>query len=254
MRKNLLLIVICVILMVLHCKNCIAQTPYPEVNFEDYSTLVKISGKTPTIVDFVNDYLANPEDELTGALSEMWKRQRSSKAQKDKGDKVIVDVKNGYVRFENAEEYDCKELSVTEFCFWNCSGGEYIVVANNTYLFIDGAAREGQYCGLSLSLYSKKKRLITAMGTEDLGLETLFEQETVTSGYDSKKGYYIEYPDGKRILMNEKEYFAWLEKKPVRVWNLPRYGKDLVLKLYSKDKVLKQKTFIWDGLHFKEIK
>ena len=240
------------------CSALFAQKTYPKEwdEYEDWDPRISFKGTNPTIVDFVNNFLAEPEDELSGGLSDMWTKYRKGKPQ-DKGDTVIVDIRNGYVCFKDWTEYDGgKSFSKTEICYWNCSDGKHKLVAFSNDLWSDGKWVNGQYCGISFFLYNNAQRRMTVIsnsGGEELGAVVKTGREGEISGYDATaKTYYAEL-DGKRTNMTEEEFFKFIDERPVVTYSLPRTGKTLKA-IINTPSTHKEVLFQWDGMYFHPAK
>ena len=70
-------------------------------------------------------------------------------------------------------------------------------------------------------------------------------------GYSSDfKSFFIAYSEPERIIkMTEEEYNKWYEVKPDVIFELPRMGKDIVVKTYEGNKITPL-TLKWDGMKF----
>lgn len=234
-----------------------AQKTYPKDwdTYEDWEPQVIFKGQSPTIVDFVNNFLAEPEDELFGGLSEMWNKHRSGKPQ-EKGDTVIVDVRNGYVCFKNHTDngYE-KSYSKTEICYWNCSDGKHKLVAFSNDLFSDGKWIDGQYSGVSFYLYNNAKRRMTMVSNngEELGIVVKTGREGEISGYDATNKTFFAELNGKRKNMTEEEYNKFVDERPVVTHSLPRTGKTFKA-IINTPSTHKEVLFQWDGMYFHPAK
>lgn len=234
-----------------------AQKTYPKdwESFEEGDPQMAFKGKSPTIVDFVNNFLAEPEDELFGGLSEMWEKYRKGKPQ-DKGDTVIVDIRNGYVCFkEHTEDSYAKSYSKTEICYWNCSDGKHKLVAFSNDLWSDGKWVDGQYTGTSFYLYNIAKRGLTMVSNtgEELGIVVKTGWESEISGYDADKKTYFVQLNGKRKNMTKEEYHKFIDERPVVTYSLPRTGKNLIAYINTPSS-RKKVIFEWDGMYFHPAK
>jgi len=240
------------------CSALSAQKTYPK-DWETYEVgdpQVTFKGKSPTIVDFVNNYLAEPEDELFGALSDMWKKYRKGKPQ-DQGDTLIVDIRNGYVCFKDWSDVndDDRSLSLTEMCYWNCSDGKHKLVAFTNNYWGDGKWIDGQYTGISFCLYNIAKRTLTMVSNtgEELGIVVKTGRESEISGYDAENKTYFAQVNGKRKNMTEKEYHKFIDERPVITYSLPRTGKTMKAIINTPSKH-KEVLFEWDGMYFHPAK
>lgn len=226
--------------------NCSFAQVYPSFDDDSYVESVKLKGQKPTIVDFVNNYLSDAEGDLGAHLSDMWDNYKAGKPQ-EKGMKVIVDVRNGYARFE--ENYtDANELSVTEMCYWNCSDGKHKILAFSNSLFADGKFVEGQYTGTVFWLYENSTRRLMQIGASEIGAEVESGVEHITSGYDGKNWYYEK--GGKKTVLTQEEYDTWYaDTHPVIIYHLPQVGKEMKVEFWTPKRV-KIKVLTWDGLKF----
>lgn len=240
------------------CSTLSAQKTYPKDWDEtaDWDTHVTFKGQKPTIVDFVNNYLKEPEDELFGGLSEMWNKYRKGKPQ-DKGDTLIVDVRNGYVCFKDWFDIDDddRSLSLTEMCYWNCSDGKHKLVAFTNNYWWDGKWIDGQYTGISFCLYNNTKRTLTMVSNngEELGIAVKTGRENEISGYDADKKTYFAELNGKRVNMTKEEYHKFIDERPVITYSLPRTGKNLIVYINTPSS-RKKVIFEWDGMYFHPAK
>ena len=239
------------------CSALFAQKTYPKEwdEYEDWDPRISFKGTNPTIVDFVNNFLAEPEDELSGGLSDMWTKYRKGKPQ-DKGDTVIVDIRNGYVCFkEHTDDEYSKTYAKTEICYWNCSDGKHKVVAFSHDLWSDGRWVEGQYSGLTFFVYNNAKRRMTMASNtgEELGVVVKTGREGEISGYDSSTKMYFAELDGKRTNMTEEEYNKFVDERPVVTISLPRTGKTLKA-IINTPSTRKEVLFQWDGMYFHPAK
>lgn len=223
-----------------------AQT-YPKFDEDAYIENLKFSGQRPTIVDFVNNFLNEPEEELLGSLSQMWDNYKAGKAQL-KGDKVTADTRNGFVKFERqSEDEDSKYLSVTEMCYWNCSDGLHKIVAMTNNLYVDGKFVDGQFTGTSFMLYENSTRRWMTISGEDIGAY-FYPEIDYTSGFDGKD-WYVER-NGHKTIMTEEEYVRWTEDNvPVVIVHLPQKGKNIIVEYWTPKRSV-TKVWAWDGLRF----
>lgn len=234
-----------------------AQKTYPKDwdAYDEWDPQITFKGKSPTIVDFVNNFLAEPEDELSGCLSEMWEKYRKGKPQ-EKGDTVIVDIRNGYVCFkDHTDDSYSKSYSKTEICYWNCSDGKHKLVAFSNDLWSDGRWIEGQYCGISFYVYNNTKRRMTMVYNtgEDIGIVVKTGRESEISGYDADSKTYFAELNGKRKNMTEEEYHKFIDERPVITFALPRTGKTLKA-IINTPSTHKEVLFEWDGMYFHPAK
>ena len=109
-----------------------------------------------SISDFVSWMLAEPEDELSGPLSEAWDLYRKNKPL-GKGTTIVLDEKNGYFRYELdfdkvyeiEEDVLTESVIIVEMCVWNCADGKHKLFAENIYSVEKGKPHaDGQYDGI----------------------------------------------------------------------------------------------------------
>lgn len=203
--------------------------------------------KNPSIVDFVSMMVSEPEDELMGALNDMWERYLAHKPQEGQNN-LVVDKKNGFVRFEDNYP-ESESQSITEICYWNCDDKRHKLVAFTNRLFQEGKPVEGQYTGTSFVLYDKEEQVFTPIDNDEVGAdESLFVPYTCY-GFDGDD-YFVEDKKGVRTIMTEEEYYQWIENRPIPVILLPQHGKDIQVKTYSGKKVIEERKLVWDGGKF----
>lgn len=223
-----------------------AQSVYPPFDEDSYVEQVKIKGQKPTIADFVNNLLKEPEDELFGHLSEMWERHLAGKPQK-KNNTITVDIPHGYVKFESRIPED-NIVDTSEMCYWNCSDGKHKIVAFSNYLYVDGKFIQGQYTGVSFFLYENATRRLQTIAKEDIGAVDKFEPEWVLSGFDGENWY--KEVNGEKIIMTKEAYDEWHDNYfPIVMYHLPQTGKDIVLENWTPKKTV-MKVLSWDGVRF----
>lgn len=234
-----------------------AQNAYPEEDDENYGSWtyeVTFSGQRPTIVDFVNGYLAEPEDELSGALYEAFEKYKANKPL-DKGTKVTVDVKNGFVCFEFSrfnEEGKLESKSTTEMCYWNSSDGKHKVFAASTYTFLDGKAMSGgQFDGLNFCVYNNDTHHMKSLRADDMGAEVEMEN---TISYEQESGnYYVKnLKTGEKKKITEDEYSDGLMHEPTVVYSLPQSGKNITATIHNLPQGERKVQLVWNGLRFKQ--
>lgn len=229
------------------------KSPYPVIADDDFYGVVKFKGQSPSIVDFVNNWLGEPEDELSGGLYDMWTRYWHKKPL-EAGDKVIVDTKNAYVRFESKHEYDGgTSYSYTEFCYWNCADKKHKILGYNTIIFSDGEPAETEYYGWNFSLYENSTHRLAPIGAEELGAVIEYPSQPVSWGYSSDtKTHFVEFRDGTRRNMTKNEFEKWNKTRPIQVWELPRVGKSITVKIYNGKEVSQTFSLTFDGYKFKK--
>ena len=196
-----------------------AQNPYAEIEADgdEYATVVKFAGQKPGITDFVSAYIGDePEDELTGALYEMWHKHLKNKPL-DKNEKITVDAKNGFVRFEQlypdeGDGYGDESLFV-EMCYWNCSDGKHKIFASSVSQYHDGEAIQTEFGGIIFGVYNNDTHKMIFNNGCGLG---------VCDSWDGN---------------------------PIVTYTLPRVGKDITAVLHTPDDI-KEATYKWNGLKF----
>ena len=202
-----------------------------------------------TIREIVSSQLSEPEGELIGAVHDAWQRYLKGRPQK-KGEKITLDAKNGYFRYDsNPAEID--EHTYVEICFWNRSDGKQLVAWNSVIIYEDKPVfTECTY--IEISLYNPAKHEWEELDDDPVGV-CLTEKETGPSsyGYNSDtKSYFISYSNPEKVIkMTKEEYDKWYEMKPNVIFELPRFGKDIIVKTY-KGKEFTSLTLKWDGMKF----
>ena len=103
-----------------------------------------------------------------------------------------------------------------------------------------------------MSLYNPSKREWEELEQDPVG-DCLTEKETGPSsyGYNSDtKSYFLSYSNPEKyIKMTREEFDNWLKVKPTVVFELPRKGKDIIVKTYE-GKQFTPLTLKWDGMTF----
>lgn len=233
-----------------------AQNAYPEEDEPDvYQLEVKYSGQRPTITDFVDAYLAEPEDELSGQMYEALGRYKAGQPMVE-GQKVTIDVKNGFACFEFSyvdEEAKSTNKTTVEMCYWNSSDGNHKVFATSCYSFVNGKAMSGgQFDGLSFFVYNNGTHRLTGIGRDEMGAEVEFEQENITHGVENDKYFVKNLDTGEQKQMTEDEYFDWLMYRPTVVYELPRSGKNITATIHNLKSGPRKVQLVWNGLRFKQ--
>ena len=202
-----------------------------------------------TIKEIVNSQLSEPEGELIGAVHEAWQRYQKGKPQKA-GEKITLDAKNGYFRYDShSAEFD--EYIYVEICYWNRNDGKQLV-AWNSVCIAEGKPAITECTYIELILFNPSKREWEELDEDPLSA-CLTEKETGPSsyGYNSDtKSYFISYSNPDRVIkMTKEEYDNWYEVKPTAIFELPRMGKDIIVKTYEGEKITPL-TLKWDGMTF----
>ena len=143
------------------------------------------------------------------------------------------------------------EHTYVEICFWNRSDGKQLVAWNSVIIYEDKPVfTECTY--IEISLYNPAKHEWEELDDDPVG-DCLTEKETGPSsyGYNSDtKSYFISYSNPEKvIMMTKEEYDKWYEMKPNVIFELPRFGKDIIVKTY-KGKEFTSLTLKWDGMKF----
>ena len=229
-----------------------AQNFYPkESEYDEYSYNVKYSGERPTIKDFINAYVAEPEDEHTGMINKVWQRYLNNEPQPD-GYKITVDTKNGFVCIESTTQDEGRNYkTIVEFCYWNCADGKHKIFCKSSFTYLNGKPEWGwQYDGISFNVYNNNIRKMTHINSEDMGVYIKTERDIYGSGFDGKNYYYENFETGEKKTLSEAEYNKWEENLPVVTYSLPRVGKDITATIH-KPNGDKQVKLTWDGYSFK---
>jgi len=203
------------LIVALSMGNAIGQNPYEEVEYSEYDIVLKTNPSSPSIVDFVTAYLENPEDELSGMLSDAWGRYLKNQPA-EKGGTMVVDKRNGYVSYTldydaaYPEDTPTGDVSLTEMCYWNCDDGIHKLFAFNAVSTRNGEPMMGQYDGLIFYIYNKETHRMS------------FVHDIVES-YEGDYRYII--------------------------YVLPRQGKNIEARIYTEKGMIK-KQLVWNGYRF----
>ena len=202
-----------------------------------------------TIRDVVNYQLSEPEGELIGTVYDAWQRYLKGKSQKE-GEKITLDAKNGYFRFDS-NPIDIDEHTYVEMCYWNRNDGKQLV-AWNSVCISEGKPVITECTYIQVSLYNPAEHEWEELDEDPIG-DCLTEKETGPSsyGYNSDTdSYFISYSNPERtIKMTKEEFDKWFEVKPTVIFELPRMGKDIIVKTYEGEKNTSL-TLKWDGMKF----
>ena len=229
-----------------------AQDFYPkESDFDEYSYSVKFSGERPTIKDFINAYVAEPEDEFTGMIYEVWQSYLKNEPQ-PADQKIIVDTKNGFVCIESTYQDDDRNYkTITEFCYWNCADGKHKVFCESSFTYLNGKPDWGwQYDGITFFVYNNDLRKMTLTNMEDMGVYIKTERDIYASGFDGENYYCENFETGVKKTLSKSEYDKWEKNLPVVTYSLPRAGKDIIATIHKPDGD-KQIKLTWNGYCFK---
>ena len=204
-------LIICAV-AVFCCLGAYAQDPFKDLTKNDAVVTVK----APSIIDFVSAFLSEPEDELRGSIAPEWNKYLNHEPQ-SKGVTLLVDQKNGYVRYEVDHDVaypndPTRIKSYVEYCYWNCADGAHKLFAENVGMTENGEPVFAQIEGLYIYAYYNATRKLYMIDQESLGLgEATWGEVT----------------------------FA-----------LPRKGKDIEVCLIKGSKKI-QKKLVWNGKGFK---
>lgn len=167
-------------------------------------------GAKPNIVDFTTAYLTSmaPEDPNADAESEWFKYLKGQKIKSNS--KIIVDKKNGYMRYEEKSIAD-NDMSYMEICYWNCADNAHKLLAIN-----NGAIRNGEevceeFTGCWFFLYDNATKIATVIDSDYIN--ALFDGDGCA------------------------------------IFKLPRKGKNLKVTYYSIDEVTEY-DLLWNGYTF----
>ena len=203
-----------------------------------------------TIIDFVNEFVANPEDEFTGSVAQAWSKYLSHQPQ-DEGVQVEVDVKNGFMTYSYCDPEEPGNGLTMEMCYWNCADGKHKLVATSLWSTTEGRVTYGQFDGLTFRLYDTATGTSTTVPPEDLGVNLYEGIEHVINGYDAENElFFVQGPDGTSICMNHDEWEEWYAKRPVNTVTLPRQGKDILIVTHSGTTRLRERRLKWNGNGF----
>ena len=178
---------------------------------------VNYKGSKPTVADFAwaaFPSLNHEDEEESGdrpwrALENAMKRHSKGHAQ-EKGEKLIIDSKNGYILYEHAWDEDEDYIFRLEVCFWNESDGKHKLIAFN-----------------NLASYAEAKPCLT-----ELSSLNFYRYDNTTKRMVScdPPGFEIEYDGtyelpriGKDIIHNKWNDDGTTEKKVLK-WNGKRFN------------------------------
>lgn len=150
--------------------NANAQDPFKDLTKNDAVVTVK----TPSIINFVTAFLSEPEDELRGSIAPEWDKYLNNKPL-GKGVTLLVDQKNGYVRYEL--DYDVAYpddptglKSYVEYCYWNCADAAHKLFAENVGMTENGEPVFAQFEGLYIYAYDNATQKLYMIDQESIGL------------------------------------------------------------------------------------
>lgn len=153
------------------CVGAMAQNPFKDLTKNESVVTFKL----PTIVDFVTAYLSVSDDELRGSIAPEWENYLNNKPV-TKGYKILVDKKNGYVRFD--VDYDVLypkdkmgDKLYVEFCYWNCSDGLHKLFAENIGQTRNERPLFTEYSGLYIYAFDNATQKLYMIDQDLLGLD-----------------------------------------------------------------------------------
>lgn len=209
-RNNSLAVTLLTLVMLMWMPKASAQVfEYPEYEGQE-RIAVAHQGNSPTISDFATAFLNfMKENAYYEKVYADWQRYRQKKAL-DKNVSIIVDTKNGYIRYKvvNPEE---KDTTVTEMCFWNCADGKRKLLCANTFLAMENDYGWDEHVGVWFYVYDNKTGVMRPVLAEDIG--ALFDGDGIS------------------------------------VFSLPRKGKNIKVTTYSVDERW-EVVLEWDGFQF----
>ena len=129
-------------------------------------TRVNFQGAQPVITDFVTASLMRDGDEFIRGAQENWNRRLQGKPLED-GASFMVDVRNGFVRFD--KRYTTNTYSYVEFCFWNCANKKERIVAVNSGCVESGVPVNSEFTTLKFYRYNNQKKTMEWLSRQDIG-------------------------------------------------------------------------------------
>ena len=249
-------LILCSTMMILVGLCSFAQSnPYPEENDEyAYAETVKYQGQKPIINDFVNAYFGEePEDELTGYLSDLWHRYLKNEPL-DKNEKVTLDTKNGFASFEKVyppDEDDPEGSKIlVEMCYWNSSDGNHKVFAESVQMFHGDRAVETEFSGVSFGIYNNTTHKMTYVYLDDMGARVTTGMENLSVSEEKGEYFLVNYETEERKPITEEQYNKWWDEYPIVTYSLPRVGKDITAVINNRPEGKKEVIVKWNGLRF----
>lgn len=151
--------------------SAMAQKPFKDLTKKE--PVVNI--KSPTIVDFVSSYLSETEDELRGNIANEWRKFLRNEPL-GKGVNFMVDMKNGYIRYDM--DYDLAypdeltgEKTCVEFCYWNCDDNKHKLFAENVSITQKDKPIFTEFSGIYIYAYDNATQNLYMVDQEQLGLD-----------------------------------------------------------------------------------
>lgn len=129
-------------------------------------TRVNFKGAQPTITDFVTAALMRDGDEFIRGTQENWTRRQQGKSL-DNGASFMVDVKNGFVRYD--KRYTANTYSYVEFCYWNCANKKEKIVAVNSGCVESGMPVSSEFTTLKFYRYNNQTKTMQWLSRQDIG-------------------------------------------------------------------------------------
>ena len=130
---------------------------------------VNFKGSKPTVTDFAwaaFPSLNHQDEEESGdrpwiALEDAMKRY-SKGLPLEKGEKLTIDSKNGYILYENSGYEDVDYIFRLEVCYWNESDGKHKLIAfNNMASYMEGRPSMTELSGMTFYRYNNAtKRMV----------------------------------------------------------------------------------------------
>lgn len=191
---------------------------------QDDAVRVDFQGKQPTISDFLQAYLNTIGDinEVCDCCAEglvIYDNLRVAALYQDAGieleknETLIIDKRNGYLLYEQRHD---EFTSRIEMCFWNENDGKHKLFACVRESYMNGKYVCGQFDNREFYRYTNATRTMRQCSSEDIGIDAAFG-----------------------LLENS---FATL--------NLPRKGKDIIVKWWQSEEMVLEKTLKWNGRSF----
>lgn len=179
------------------------------------------------IVDFVNDYVAEPEGDLCGAVADAWAHYLRHERQ-DEGVTLDVDERHGFMCYRHVSPEGPDSLTL-QMCYWNCADKRHKLVATSVWTISDGYAVTGQFDGLDFMLYDSATGQSEPVSPEDYGLDRFYGLDLDSDGYDAaRRAFYVTDAAGKTTYMTRDEWDEWTRNRSVNTFMLPREGKDII--------------------------